>query len=206
MIYLQKNLKLLTIYSKRYFLPCVLWRYSNSTSPTYSSCWLCQLLLWLHKCGFSQKFSLGILFSSTLSPKVFSFFFYPAAFSLVPFSKFNYYSKHYWTFKTNCWPWLVWFSGLGIVPQTKRSPVWFPFRAHAWVVDQVPSWGYERGNQSMFLFAHQCFSPYLSPSFPLSLKINKYIFLKNTNCWITLQNILAAHQTQSVKIKPHHLS
>ena len=35
-----------------------------------------------------------------------------------------------------------------------------------------PQLGRARGNQLMFL-SYQCFSPSLSPSFPLSLKINK---------------------------------
>ena len=40
------------------------------------------------------------------------------------------------------WPWLVWLSGLSAGLQTGWSPVWFPVRAHAWVVGQVPSWGH----------------------------------------------------------------
>ena len=36
-------------------------------------------------------------------------------------------------------PWLVWLSGLSASLRTERSPVRFPFRAHAWVVGQVPS-------------------------------------------------------------------
>ena len=47
--------------------------------------------------------------------------------------------------------WLVWLSGLNASLQTQRSLVQFPVRAHAWVVGQVPSWGHERGNGSMFL-------------------------------------------------------
>ena len=38
-------------------------------------------------------------------------------------------------------PWLVWLSGLSSGLQTKGSPVRFPVRAHAWVVDEVPSRG-----------------------------------------------------------------
>ena len=48
-----------------------------------------------------------------------------------------------------------------------ESPVWFPVRAHAWVVGQVSSWGQATGNHTLM------FSPSLSPSLPLSLKINK---------------------------------
>ena len=69
-------------------------------------------------------------------------------------------------------PWLVWLSGLSAGLWTKRSPVQFPVRAHAWVADQVPRWGHARGNWSMSLL-HIDVSPSLSPSLPLSLKINK---------------------------------
>ena len=34
-------------------------------------------------------------------------------------------------------PWLVWLSGLGVVLQSKRSPVQFPVRAPAWVAGSV---------------------------------------------------------------------
>ena len=40
----------------------------------------------------------------------------------------------------------VWLSGLSSGLQTKGSLVQFLVRAHAWVADQVPSWGYARGN------------------------------------------------------------
>ena len=59
-------------------------------------------------------------------------------------------------------PWTVWLSGLSTSLQTKGSPTRFPVRAHAWVVGQVPSRGYMRGNHTlMFLF--------LSFSLPSSL-------------------------------------
>ena len=54
--------------------------------------------------------------------------------------------------KINVKPWLVLLSGLSTSLKTKRSPVRFPVRAHAWVVGQVPIWGCVRGNQSMFLW------------------------------------------------------
>ena len=34
--------------------------------------------------------------------------------------------------------WLVWLSGLGVLPQTGRLQVRFPVRARAWVAGQVP--------------------------------------------------------------------
>ena len=36
-------------------------------------------------------------------------------------------------------------------PANWKVASWFPVRAHAWVVSQVPRWGWARGNQSMFL-------------------------------------------------------
>ena len=68
-------------------------------------------------------------------------------------------------------PWLVWLSGLSTGLQTKGSLVQFPVRAHAWVVGQIPSEGYERGNYTLVFLS-------LSPFLPLSLKINFKIFFK----------------------------
>ena len=62
-------------------------------------------------------------------------------------------------------PWLVQLSGLSAGLQTRRSPVQFPVRAHAWVSGQVPSGGQARGKQKQ----RCCFSPFLS----LSLSKNK---------------------------------
>ena len=62
-------------------------------------------------------------------------------------------------------PWVVWLSGLSASLQIKASLVRFPVRAHAWVVDQVPSRGRVRGSHTLFLS--------LSFYLPLSLKINK---------------------------------
>ena len=59
--------------------------------------------------------------------------------------------------------------GLGVVLQTQRSPVWFPVRAHAWVVGQIPTWGQARGNWSMLL-CHIYVSLPVSPLSPLSKK------------------------------------
>ena len=56
--------------------------------------------------------------------------------------------------RINQGPWLMWLSGLGVILQTKRSLVWCPARAHAWVAGQVPGWGCwqpVRSYQSMFL-------------------------------------------------------
>ena len=56
-----------------------------------------------------------------------------------------------YSFKVIQLPWLVWLSGLSTGLGTERWLVWFPVRAHAWVVGQVPGWGRARGNQWMFL-------------------------------------------------------
>ena len=58
-------------------------------------------------------------------------------------------------------PWLVWLSGFSASLQTEGSLVLLPFRAHAWVAVQVPSWEHTRGNYTQI-----CLS--LSPSLPLS--------------------------------------
>ena len=39
--------------------------------------------------------------------------------------------------KKNLYPWLVWFSGLRATLWTRRLPVQFPVRAHAWIASQV---------------------------------------------------------------------
>ena len=64
--------------------------------------------------------------------------------------------------------WLVSLNGLSASLQTKGLPVRFPVRAHAWVTGQVPSGGHTRGNHALIFF-----SPSLSLSLPLCLKINK---------------------------------
>ena len=50
--------------------------------------------------------------------------------------------------------------------QSKGLPVRFPVRAHVWVAGQVPSGGHTRGNHTLIFLS-------LSPSLPLSLKINQ---------------------------------
>ena len=69
-------------------------------------------------------------------------------------------------------PWLVWLSRLSTGLWTEMSLVGFLVRAHAWVAGQVPNWGRARGNWST-CHSHINVSLSLSPSLPLSLKINK---------------------------------
>ena len=60
---------------------------------------------------------------------------------------------------------------LGVIPQGKKSLVLFLVRARAWVAGLFPGRGaYERQPIDVSL-SHWCFSPSLSPSLPLSLKI-----------------------------------
>ena len=63
-------------------------------------------------------------------------------------------------------PCLVWLSGLSACLRTKGLTVRFPVTAHAWVAHQAPSRGCARGNHTLMFLS-------LSPSFHLSLKINK---------------------------------
>ena len=56
-------------------------------------------------------------------------------------------------------PWLMWLSGLSTGLQTKGLPVQFPVKAHAWVVGQVPSRGYVRGNHTVMFLSLSLFLP-----------------------------------------------
>ena len=67
--------------------------------------------------------------------------------------------------KSNKLVWPVWLSGLGIILQTKL-PVQFLVRAQTWVVGQVSAGSVQEAT-------NRCFSYSLSPSLPISLKINK---------------------------------
>ena len=69
-------------------------------------------------------------------------------------------------------PCLVWLSRVSTGLWTKGLLVRFPVRAHAWGAGQVPSRGHRETTTHCF------FSLSLSPSLPLSLKINKYNLLK----------------------------
>ena len=62
-------------------------------------------------------------------------------------------------------PRLVWLSGLSAGLQTKRSLVWFPLRAYAWVAGQVPSRRHVRDNHTLMFLS-------LSFSLPCPLKIS----------------------------------
>ena len=70
--------------------------------------------------------------------------------------------------KEGTWPWLVWFSGLSTSLWIWRLLVRFPVRAHAWVAGQVPPPGGVREATNHYFFHTSCFSPFLSPSCPLS--------------------------------------
>ena len=67
--------------------------------------------------------------------------------------------------------WLLWLSGLSTGLWFKGSLVWFPVRAHAWVVGQVSSRGCVRGN---WCFSYTSMFLCLSFSLPSSL-YKKYI-------------------------------
>ena len=62
--------------------------------------------------------------------------------------------------------WLVWLSGLSAGLWIQRLLVQSPVRAQTWAAGQVAGWGCARGNHIVLFLS-------LSPSLPLSLKINK---------------------------------
>ena len=72
----------------------------------------------------------------------------------------------------------MWLSGLSASLQTKGSLVQFPARAHAWVEGQVPCGGHARGNHTLMFLSLS-----LSPSLPLTVKINKVFFLITQLLW-----------------------
>ena len=63
-------------------------------------------------------------------------------------------------------PWLVWLSGSSAGLGIKGLSVWSPYRAHAWVVGQVPSRGSARSNHTLMFLS-------LSFSLPSPLSKNK---------------------------------
>ena len=65
--------------------------------------------------------------------------------------------------------WLLWFSGLSVLPQTKRSPVQFLVRAHAWVVGSVLVGGVQEATNLCF----SCTLMFLSLSFSLPSPLSK---------------------------------
>ena len=71
------------------------------------------------------------------------------------------YTEYFNTIDNPSQPWLVWLSILSTTLQTERSQVPFLVMAHAWVAGGSRVRGV------------QCFFSSLSPSLPLSLKINK---------------------------------
>ena len=59
------------------------------------------------------------------------------------------------------------------LPQSEKLLVQFPVRAYAWVASLVPGWDVCERQLIDVSLLHWCFSPSLSPSLPLSPKINK---------------------------------
>ena len=69
---------------------------------------------------------------------------------------------------------MVWLNWLDIVLQTKRLPVQSPVPTHAWAAGLVPS-HYMYGRLPIDVsLSHRCFSPSISPSLPISLKVKKF--------------------------------
>ena len=71
-----------------------------------------------------------------------------------------------------------------------------PVRAHAWVAGQVPSWGCARGNHILIFLS-------LSPSFPLTLKINlKNLFKNVSERWLLTLNNRFKWQVRNYSVQP----
>ena len=117
--------------------------------------------LWIHDL---KRLSLPMFLLHCALPFATIFFFYYAKLRS-HYDNTNHCLQH--IRNSNKMPWLVWLSGLSPGQWTKGSLVQFPVRADAWAVGQVPSKGPMRGNHTI------CFSPSLSPSLPLFLKINE---------------------------------
>ena len=60
----------------------------------------------------------------------------------------------------------MWLSWLGTIPQSERSPVQFPVRAHVWIADSVPSWGVCKRQPMDVSLSYRCFAPSFLPPFP----------------------------------------
>ena len=86
---------------------------------------------------------------------------------LISFFSSLLYCKH------SIWLWPVWLSWLSIIPKGERSPVRFPVRAYAWAAGSVPGQSVYERQLIDISFSHWCFSPSLSPTLPISPKINK---------------------------------
>ena len=74
--------------------------------------------------------------------------------------------------------WLVWLSWLEVISQSKRLPVQFLVRAHAWVAGSIPGQGVCQRHSINVSLSHQRFSPSLS-LFPPSPSKNKENLLNN---------------------------
>ena len=75
----------------------------------------------------------------------------------------------------------MWLSGWGTVPRSERSLVWFRSGPMPGLQARSLVWGLWEATDRCFSLAHWCLSPSLSPSLPLSLKINKIFF--QTDCF-----------------------
>ena len=75
----------------------------------------------------------------------------------------------------------MWLSWLVIIPKSEISLVWFLVRAHAWGVGLVTGWGTCERQLIDVSLTHRYFSPSLSPSLTLSLKINNKIKIFKQN-------------------------
>ena len=98
----------------------------------------------------------------------------------------------------------MWLSWLGIVQQRGMSLVWLLIRAHAWIAGSVPVQGVYKSQPINVSLSHQCFSPSLFPSLPLSLKVNKlniFLKIKNSPWLVWLSGLSASLKTEGSPVQ-----
>ena len=81
--------------------------------------------------------------------------------------------------------------------QTKGSLVWFPVRAHAWVVVQVPSGGHMWGNHTLM---------FLSLSFSLPSPPSKNKYIKSFKNFLKLLHSILTSSVTSSMVLCHYLA
>ena len=124
--------------------------------------WLCSLCCTIHPCNYSVTTNLCLI---------------PSPFSSIPLTILS-SGNH----QDVLWLWLMWVSGLSVVPWIKRLPVWFPVRAHARLWARSPVGGMQEATNWCFYWTLM-FLPLFLPSL-LSLFENKWIkYLKKHSLW-----------------------
>ena len=89
-------------------------------------------------------------------------------------------------------PWLVWLSGLGVILQTTEVTGSIPGQSTYLGWGPGPQLGVWERQLIDVSLPHQCFSPFPSPSLPLSPKINKIFSKKRSGAYIYTREYYSA--------------